>query len=79
MSTYRRTPDDAGTALRQPPCPRCNGSLMRVRRHFADRMVSLFSPVRRYRCDSFACRWEGTLPARRAGPAAMPKSRPSEP
>jgi hypothetical protein len=50
-----------------PPCPRCGGQLIRVRRHFADRLFSLFHPVRRYRCHKPDCLWEGTLrhPSRR--------------
>jgi len=44
-----------------PLCPRCGSPLIRVRRHFADRLLSLFRPVRRYRCHKPACLWEGTL------------------
>lgn len=75
---YRRTPDDASAALQTPSCPRCNGALVRVRRHFVDRLVSLFTPVRRYRCDSFACRWEGTLRTARAEAPAAPTRGPTK-
>jgi len=44
-----------------PPCPRCGGKLIRVRRRFADRLLSLVRPVRRYRCRRADCLWEGTL------------------
>jgi len=42
-------------------CPSCQGRLYRVPRHFFDLVVSKFTPVRRYRCFSVACCWEGTL------------------
>jgi hypothetical protein len=35
--------------------------LERVRRRWPDRLVSLFRPVRRYRCCSIGCAWEGNL------------------
>lgn len=79
MDAYRRTSVDASAARLSPPCPRCNGPLVRVRRHFFDRVVGLFRPVRRYRCDSFACRWEGTLRARRADAAPGPAPGPTKP
>ena len=49
-------------------CPKCNGPVRRVRRHFIDRLVSLITPVRRYRCHEkewgWGCDWEGILPNR---------------
>jgi hypothetical protein len=33
----------------------------RIRRRFVDRVLSLFYPVHRYHCRSFACHWEGNL------------------
>ena len=42
-------------------CPSCQGRLYRVPRHFFDVVISKFTPVRRYRCFSVACCWEGTL------------------
>jgi hypothetical protein len=45
-----------------PTCPRCGGSVTRVPRHLTDRLRSLVSPVRRYRCRSLVCQWSGTLP-----------------
>ena len=44
------------TALR---CPRCTGGVHRVHRRRGDRVVSLFIPVRRYRCSNKECRWCG--------------------
>jgi hypothetical protein len=47
-------------------CPLCGGPLKRVARRPYDRLASLFTPVYRYRCDGFQCRWEGTLPVSQA-------------
>jgi hypothetical protein len=33
----------------------------RIKRRFVDRIVSLFTPLRRYRCRNVACEWEGNL------------------
>lgn len=59
-------------AKRKMSCPRCGGSIYRIRRRFVDRVISLFTAVRRYRCTDCDCRWEGNLRperlARRPGP-----------
>ncbi len=47
--TYRQT------------CPICEGPLYRVRRRAIDKFISLFYEVRRYRCLSPVCVWEGNL------------------
>lgn len=47
----------------RPECPVCKGSLYRVPRRFLDRVLSVFVPVCRYRCHSWACGWEGNLRA----------------
>lgn len=49
-------------------CPKCKekDSLIRVKRHFFDRVISFFTPVRRYNC--FYCSWEGLLRARPSSP-----------
>jgi hypothetical protein len=47
-------------------CPRCHGSIVRVRRHLIDRLISLVLRRHRYRCLSMGCGWEGSL-RRRAG------------
>jgi hypothetical protein len=43
-------------------CPRCTGAITRVRRSAIDRVIALISPRHRYRCKSYQCAWEGTLP-----------------
>ena len=43
------------------PCPVCNASTNRIPRRFVDLLLSIFKPVRRYRCRSFKCTWEGNL------------------
>jgi len=42
-------------------CPRCNASVFRVSRRFVDMFISLFISIRRYRCISMKCNWEGNL------------------
>lgn len=42
-------------------CPRCRGNLIRRPRRLIDRLYSLFTPVQRYRCDRFSCRWIGNI------------------
>jgi hypothetical protein len=54
-------PDDAGHIARAHPCPVCNGDTYRVHRRFVDLLTGLFLSVRRYRCSSTACDWEGNL------------------
>jgi hypothetical protein len=43
------------------PCPVCNASTHRIPRRFIDWLLSIFTPVRRYRCQSMKCTWEGNL------------------
>jgi hypothetical protein len=43
------------------PCPVCNAPTHRISRRFIDRLLSIFMPVRRYRCQSMKCTWEGNL------------------
>jgi len=50
--------EGAGHRIR---CPRCNGYVDRIRRRLFDRIVSLFTPVRRYRCWNHDCKWEANL------------------
>lgn len=45
-------------------CPRCNASVFRVSRRLFDLFISIFMPVRRYRCISMECNWEGSLRAK---------------
>jgi hypothetical protein len=56
---YTHPPDPA---LR---CPLCRGPLVRTRRTPLDRLLSLVSPRRRYRCRAIGCGWTGTLRAKR--------------
>lgn len=47
-------------------CPKCGSNyLTRIHRRFRDRLLSIFVPVYRYRCDSLACEWEGNLRVKR--------------
>ncbi len=45
-------------------CPKCRGRLFRTWRRPIDRLTSLVVPVKRFRCEYFACQWEGNFPAR---------------
>lgn len=56
-------------------CPRCGGPLDRIPRHGLDRFISLFMPLRRYRCSAFSCEWEGTLRAPQDGSSAYAQAR----
>ena len=42
-------------------CPRCDGDLIRIRRRPIDRLISLFVSVRRFRCVTLGCNWEGNM------------------
>lgn len=44
-----------------PNCPLCNSSTNRISRRFIDLLLSIFIPVRRYRCRAMRCNWEGNL------------------
>jgi hypothetical protein len=58
--------DHAGhAAYGGPTCPRCNGSVYRVPRRSVDVLMGLFVRVRRYRCHSDSCGWEGNLRVKR--------------
>jgi len=52
---------DADDAAHRPACPRCQGNVFRVPRRFVDLLICMFVPVRRFRCRSMSCRWEGNL------------------
>jgi len=54
-------------------CPQCGTGAYRIRRRVIDRIFSLLSPLRRYRCTSIGCGWEGNLPLRASGgPEILP-------
>ena len=55
-----RPHDDAGSVAERV-CPVCAAPVMRIHRRAADRLLSLFVLVHRYRCLGFSCGWEGTL------------------
>lgn len=59
-------PGSAGLSAGGRCCPRCNSALFRVARRLPDLIVSLLIPVRRYRCISMQCTWEGNLRVKRA-------------
>jgi hypothetical protein len=46
-------------------CPHCKSSVFRVSRRFSDLFLSLFITLRRYRCISMKCNWEGNLREKR--------------
>lgn len=52
---------DTGHSSCARGCPRCNSSVFRVSRRFIDMFISIFVTIRRYRCISMQCNWEGNL------------------
>ncbi|MFN2328549.1 MAG: diguanylate cyclase domain-containing protein [Chromatocurvus sp.] len=62
-----RSTKAAPSALAEPVCPRCKGSLVRIRRRIVDRIICLFTLVWRYRCigdnGNPACAWQGNIHA----------------
>lgn len=42
-------------------CPRCRSPVFRVSRRLADLFISFFVSIRRYRCISMECSWEGNI------------------
>lgn len=67
---HTRTPplypaDDARPVYGQRRgCPRCGRDLLRVRRRYIDRILSLAIPVHRYHCLSMGCGWKGNIRVR---------------
>jgi hypothetical protein len=55
MSGYRVL----GTA--EPACPLCGMALRRVKRRIRDRVLSVFRPVHRFRCEMLGCGWHGLM------------------
>jgi predicted RNA-binding Zn-ribbon protein involved in translation (DUF1610 family) len=49
----------ASPRLSETQCPRCGSGLHRIHRRWRHRVLSLFIPVRRYRCTDQACGWQG--------------------
>lgn len=54
-------PSDIHRSSHRHTCPHCNGPIYRVRRRVVDVLLSVFVPVRRYRCGAIGCNWEGNL------------------
>ena len=54
-------PSHAAVSSHGRACPRCHSAVFNVSRRLTDLFLSLFIPVRRYRCISMKCSWEGTL------------------
>ncbi len=63
-------------ALAATVCPKCGGPIHRIHRMPLDRVVSVYVPVRRYRCHNGECKWSGLrvgrhqVSSRRTRPAA---------
>jgi hypothetical protein len=60
----RAGPGGYGKIYTEQKCPLCAGHLIRIRRRFVDRLLSLFVPVHRYRCPAFTCQWEDNIRVR---------------
>ena len=61
-SHFSSAPPDTFSDVEQyRDCPRCNGTVVRVRRRAIDRLLSHFRTVYRYQCLSLHCRWRGNL------------------
>lgn len=48
----------------EPNCPLCDGPLIRTSRRPIDRVLSIVTPLQRFRCPSFNCQFEGNLRVR---------------
>lgn len=55
-------------------CPLCAAELIRIPRRPIDRFTSLFGEHHRFRCERFACQWEGNLRADDTAEAAIADS-----
>lgn len=42
-------------------CPRCSNPAVRIHRRRIDHIVNRLIPIRRYRCESMVCKWEGNV------------------
>lgn len=62
---HRRRMDPAAQTDHELVCPRCKGPIYRTHRRLVDRVISVIVPVRRYRCFSVRCQWEGNIHQRR--------------
>ena len=57
---------NAGLSTCARACPRCSSALFRVGRRLPDLLLTLFTPLRRYRCISLQCSWEGNFREQRS-------------
>lgn len=55
-------------------CPKCGRDIHRIHRTRLDHVISVFVPVRRYRCTDRECRWQGL---RVTAPKSLPVSKPA--
>ncbi len=46
-------------SLAAAACPKCDGPIHRIHRKPLDRLISVYVPVRRYRCHQSECNWNG--------------------
>ena len=51
--------EEVGHSSSRPTCPRCSQPVYKVHRRWPDRLVSVFHSVRRYRCRTERCGWQG--------------------
>lgn len=56
-------------------CPQCGGPVSRIRRFADERFARVGSPLRRHRCASVACGWEGLLETVAATPQLAARGR----
>lgn len=54
-------PQAESSAEAHVACPCCQRKMIRIWRRPSDRLLSIFTPLHRYRCDSHDCRWEGNI------------------
>ena len=59
-------------------CPRCNSAVFRVPRRIIDLFMSIFVPLRRYRCSAMDCHWEGNVRNKRFFPSGQGQEEPLE-
>ena len=58
-------------------CPKCAGNIVRIRRHWPDRLIGkLFGLMQRFRCEQFDCHWEGILLVANEGNTAPARIKP---
>ena len=61
------SPDEVMAGINHPSemralaCAKCGYEMIRVRRRFIDRLLSILNPVRRFRCSNLGCRYECNL------------------